>query len=48
MKEDNVVGYECRFAVHTPSKYNDGADLHFVKEIKHFKDGTTKPSIRLI
>lgn len=41
------VAYECRFAFHAPSS-TDNSDLHLVKEIQHFADGTSKPFVRFI
>lgn len=38
---------ECRFAVYCPAG-ESGNDLHVVKEIHHFEDGTTKPVLRHI
>ncbi|YP_009213028.1 DNA polymerase [Ralstonia phage RSL2] len=48
-KED-IDYVECRFAIHIPKdKHNDKSiDLHAVKEIIHFKDGTTKPWVKYI
>lgn len=43
-----VIGRECKFAIHIPSKEYDGDDLHYVKEIEYYEDGTKKPKIRLI
>jgi len=45
--DKKIKAIECRFAVHVPSKY-DQNDLHVIKEIIHFEDGTTKPNLRLI
>ena len=42
-----IKAVECKFAVHVPSKY-DQSDLHLVKEVIHFEDGTTKPNVKLI
>jgi len=41
------VAYECRHAVYAPNRFERG-DIHLVKEIQHFADGTTKPHVRLI
>lgn len=43
--EEGVIGKECRFAIHMPTKFHDSPDLHLVKEVLHFKDGTTKPNV---
>lgn len=45
-KED-VVGYECRFSVFCPPPEQERDDLHLIKEIVHYKDGTTEPRVRL-
>ena len=42
-----VIGKECRFVQHFPSK-QDTSDIHLVKEILHFEDGTTEPNTRII
>ena len=42
-----VVGKECRFAIHLPFAYGE-PDLHMVKEIVHYDDGTTEPKVSLI
>lgn len=49
----NIVGYECRFAVHMPALEPGGTDLHFVKEVVHVKDPATgavtqHPNVRFI
>lgn len=44
--KENIAGYECRFAVYCPPPEGDNVDVHFVKEIIHLKDGTTKPNFR--
>lgn len=46
--EPEIVGKECRFAIHIPPKHPDVPDFHLVKEILHFKDGTTKPNTAFI
>ena len=44
-----ITGYECRFATHVPSDYRLGTqDLHVVKEIVHYSDGTTAPNLKFI
>lgn len=50
MAEDNkeVLGYECRFAVHIPTKDRNVPDVHMVKEQVHYKDGTIKPRLRFV
>lgn len=43
--EKKIVGKECRFAIHIPTKSHDVPDYHLVKEIIHYDDGTTEPNI---
>lgn len=45
----NDIDYiECRFVTHVPTKSTDIPDVHLIKEVQHFKDGTTKPYIRVL
>ena len=46
MKE--VIGVECKFAVHIPAELPTDKDLHFIKERIHYSDGTTEPNTRII
>jgi hypothetical protein len=43
-----VVGRECRFAVYCPPQDKTTNDLHLVKEILHYDDGTSAPNVNLI
>lgn len=43
-----LIGKECRFATHVPHNRSDLDDVHVVKEVLHFDDGTTKPNVTLI
>jgi hypothetical protein len=45
-KAPAIVGYECRHA--TYSRNREHQDIHFVKEVIHYDDGTTKPNTRII
>lgn len=45
--EADVDYVECRFAIHMP-KRGGKHDWHMVKEVVHFKDGTTKSFIRYV
>jgi hypothetical protein len=45
---DDILGYECKFAVHIPSKHNDTPDIHLIKEQIHKKDGSIIPNIRFV
>jgi hypothetical protein len=47
MRTDKPIAFECRFAFHCTSKGSDN-DYHLVKEVAHFKDGTTEPRIRMV
>jgi hypothetical protein len=40
--------YECRFAVYCPPPERGMPDMHFVKEIVHEPDGTTRPNLRAL
>jgi hypothetical protein len=46
-EQQDVLGLECKFAVYCPPPKYERGDLHLVKETVHFKDGTTKPNVRL-
>ena len=39
---------ECRHVVHVRSQFGGSDDIHFIKEIEHLPDGTTKPNIRIL
>ena len=43
-----LVGKEFRFATHVPAIYNVRPDIHVIKEILHYSDGSTKPNLRII
>lgn len=47
--KDEILGYECRFAVYCPPQDGSRNDLHTVKEIMHVKkpDGTVEQIPRL-
>lgn len=45
--KENVAGLECRHATYCESA-NGKDDMLVVKEYIHFKDGTSKPNLRLI
>lgn len=48
IKQEDIVGKECRFVIHIPSKKNRNDDYHYIKEIIHLKDGTKVPNEVLI
>jgi len=43
-----ITAKECRFAVHIPTYHPDRPDVHMVKEILHYDDGTLVPNITFI
>ena len=43
-----VIGRECRFALHIPAKHGYRSDLHLIKECIHYSDGSTEPKISFI
>ena len=46
--EKKIKSKECRFAVYVkPTEYGK-PDLHFVKEITHYDDGSSEPTINLM
>lgn len=47
INKDDVLGYECRFAVYCPPPEGESDDLHVIKEIVHMKDGTKIPNLRM-
>lgn len=47
MDKDEILGYECKHAIHCPAISEGGNDLTLIKEIIHFKNGTKKNNIRL-
>lgn len=48
MSDDNILGYECKHAIHCPAKGDNPNDLTYIKEVIHYKDGTKKNNIRMI
>lgn len=42
------IALECKFAIHIPAKTYGGDDYHYVKEIRHYEDGTFEPAVRLV
>jgi hypothetical protein len=47
-KQEDVLGYECRFAVYCPPPQGENTDMHTVKEIVHLKDGRRIPHLRML
>lgn len=48
IKETDVVGRECRFAVYVPPAEHGQPDWHLVKEQVHLKDGKIVPNVRFL
>lgn len=47
-QSEEILGYECRHVVFCPPPEPGGRDLHVIKEIIHYKDGTSKPNLRFV
>lgn len=45
--KEEILGYECRFAVFAQNRHSEH-DLHVIKEIIHTKDGRKIPNLRKI
>lgn len=49
MTNPEIIGRECRFAIHIPAKPNKGtADIHLIKEQVHYANGDILPNLRLV
>ena len=46
--ERKLVGKECKFVTYCPPFEPGGSDMHVVKEVAHYSDGTTEPTVKLI
>ncbi len=46
--EKKVKARECKFVVHIPTKSSNIPDVHLIKEVIHYEDGTSEPNIRFI
>jgi hypothetical protein len=46
MTEKKIVARECRHVTHSKST-QDNSDIHVIKEILHYEDGTIVPNVRL-
>lgn len=42
---EEIAGYECRHVVYCPPPQPGMDDIHLIKRVIHFKDGTTKPNL---
>jgi hypothetical protein len=47
-KDRKIKAKECRFALHIPTRQNEVADVHLIKECVHYEDGTHESKIRFI
>ena len=48
LTERKIQSKECRFAVYIKPPEYGMADLHFVKEITHYDDGSSEPTVNLM
>ncbi len=46
--EKKIIGKECRFVVHIPTRSSDIPDVHLIKEVVHYDDNTSVPQVKLI
>jgi len=46
--DNDIIGKECKFVLHLFKSKGEHPDTHIVKEVIHYKDGTTKPNLRII
>lgn len=46
--DPNIAGYECKHVIYSTARDGEPHDLTTVKEIIHYKDGTTKPNLRFL
>lgn len=46
--DPNIAGYECKHVVYSTARDGEPHDLATVKEVIHYKDGTTKPNLRFL
>lgn len=44
----DIKGYECKHVSYTTAKDGSEHDIVAIKEVIHYKDGTTKPNLRFI
>lgn len=45
MSEKKIIGKECKFVIHIPSRSSDVPDYHMVKERIHYEDGSQEPKV---
>lgn len=48
MEDSEIIGKEFRFGFHLSAIPDVRRDTHVVKEVIHYKDGTSKPHLRII
>lgn len=46
--DSEISAVECKFVIHVSTKHLNVEDVHVVKERVHYKDGTSKPNLRII
>lgn len=46
--DDNILSRECKFVIHLPEIPEQRPDTHVIKELITYKDGTSKPNLRLL
>lgn len=46
MTTKKLIGRECKFAVHVPTRSKDIPDVHYIKERLHYDDGSTEANFR--
>lgn len=45
---NKIVARECKFVVHVPKIPRLREDMHYIKELLHYEDGSTKNNIRIV
>lgn len=48
MTEKKIIGKECKFVTYVPQPDYNSPDIHVVKEVIHYDDGTTEPHLHQI
>jgi len=46
--DPNIAGYECKHVIYSTARDGEPHDLATIKEVIHFKDGSTKPNLRYL
>lgn len=47
-EEVTVIGKECKFAIHMPTRASDIPDFHLIKERVFYSNGTNKPNVKFV